>query len=165
MARMTVDRGSPVWLAVALVAVGGFFAWLFISTRSLETAVQPRLEEEAGAAYETLAPQALAAGMRRAVGRTVNLQGAPVAASLGRGVFSLQLDSATRYPVLMDADLIALETRVYGGDRVDLWGHIFTLNDSIRGAWVEQRAVDAGSADQVPRTPSFLLADSLEVVP
>jgi hypothetical protein len=52
---------------------------------------------------------------------------------------------------------------VYGNDRVSMFGRVYVLNDSIRSVWVDQEAVDAGSADAIPGTPSFFRADSLSI--
>ena len=81
--------------------------------------------------------------------------------------FSIALDDSTAYPVLLNSDWIvrfqAQQTRLYGGDFVLVHGRVFTLNDSIRGEWVSQGAVDQGMVVSLPRTSSFLLADSVEV--
>ncbi|MFQ5889759.1 MAG: hypothetical protein ACE5JR_06865 [Gemmatimonadota bacterium] len=165
MARTTVGRASPLWLGGALIAVGGFLFWLFSATRSLETAVTPVLGDEGGGpTFMAMTVDELRGDPAAVVGRTVGLEKVPVAARLGRGAFTIRLDDATSYPVLLDRDLIQLNTQVYGGDVVKVWGHIFTFNDSIRDEWVRQTAVDAESAGKIPQTPSFLLADSLEFV-
>ncbi len=67
------------------------------------------------------------------------------------------------YPVLLSPDLIAGNTQVYGGDVVRLHGRVYSLNDSIRGQWVEAGAVNEAAAGNIPAMASFLLADSLEV--
>jgi hypothetical protein len=65
--------------------------------------------------------------------------------------------------VLLSPDLIARNTKVYGGDVVRLYGHIYSLNDSIRSQWVELGAVNEAAAEAIPQGTSFLLADSLEL--
>ena len=104
---------------------------------------------------------ALAADPAAAVGETGWLRSVPVAQRLGRAAFSVQLDGENTYPVLLSSDLIQLDTQVYGGDQVSLYGHVFTLNDSIAGEWVAQEAVDQENASAIPATPSFIMADSV----
>jgi len=100
------------------------------------------------------------------IGRVADLASVPVMQSLGRGVFLVDLTSAnetTPFPVLLSPDLIALDTKLYGGDVVRLYGRIYSLNDSIRSRWVELGAVDEAAAEAIPQSMSFLLADSLEL--
>ena len=65
------------------------------------------------------------------------------------------------YPVLLSPDLIALGVAPEGGDRVNLKGHVYTLNDSISLAWLDQGAIE--SVAGISAAESFLLADSLRV--
>ena len=103
------------------------------------------------------------------VGKVVDIERVAVLESLGRGVFLVQLVSTGpegdggAYPVLLSPDLIARNTQVYGGDVVRLYGRVYSLNDSIRGQWVEAGAVNEATAGDLPMSASFLLADSLEV--
>lgn len=156
-------RGASTGLmVVAVLAVVGFMWWLDRKADSYGTEVAPVLEEEVvDSAPVDISIAALAAEPGAAVGETGYLRSVPVAQRLGRGAFALQLDSASTYPVLLSADLIQRDTQVYGGDVVTLYGHVFTLNDSIRAVWVEQDAVDQENAGAVPISPSFIMADSL----
>jgi hypothetical protein len=86
---------------------------------------------------------------------------------LGAGAFAMALSETVAYPVLLSSDAIQrLRMRnitLYGGDRVFVSGRVYTLNDSIRGEWVSQGAVEAGMAASIPGGSTFLLADSLIV--
>ena len=148
-------------MVVAVLAVVGFMWWLDRKAGSLDTEVTPVLEEVAQTEPVDLNAAVLAAEPASAVGETGYLRSVPVAQRLGRGAFALQLDSASTYPVLLSADLIQRDEQVYGGDMVSLYGHVFTLNDSIRSVWVEQGAVDQENASAIPMSPSFIMADSL----
>lgn len=151
---------STLLMVVAVIAVVGFMYWLNRKSESYEAEVAPVLEEEAAEVVE-LNSAALAADPGAAVGETGWLRGVSVNQRLGRGVFSVQLDSASTYPVLLSADLIQVDTQVYGGDVVSLYGHVFTLTDSIASEWVNQAAVDQANASAIPATPSFMMADSV----
>jgi hypothetical protein len=149
-------------MVLAVLAVVGFMWWLERKANSFGTEVVPVLDEEVVDFVPVdISSATLAAEPGAAVGETGYLRSIAVAQRLGRGAFALQLDSASTYPVLLSSDLIQLDTQVYGGDVVTLYGHVFTLNDSIRAVWVEQGAVDQENAGAVPISPSFIMADSL----
>ena len=152
---------STILMVVAVLAVVGFMWWLDRKAGSLDTEVAPVLEEVVEFVPVELNTEVLAAEPASAVGETGYLRSVAVAQRLGRGAFSLQLDSVSTYPVLLSSDLIQRDEQVYGGDMVTLYGHVFTLNDSIRSVWVEQGAVDQGNASAIPMSPSFIMADSL----
>lgn len=147
----------------ALVFTVGFLFWLYQRSQSLEDEVQPVMEDTVG---ETETPATLA-DLRQdpegVVGRRAELDSATVASRLGRGVFSIRLDTASAYPVLFSNELMQEDRQIYGGDILFLRGRFFTLSDSIRGAWLDAGVVDSASAGDVPTTPSFLLADSLDI--
>jgi len=163
MARTGWGGGTAGLLALTVVVVLGFLFWLNSAAQNLETTVAAELgSEEAVTRVFTVAELRDAPGS--VIGQVGRLEAALVERRLGRGALALQLDSASTYPVFLSNDLIARGTEVYGQDRVDLFGHFFTLNDSIRAEWVSQQAVDAANASAIPATPSFLLADSLSFV-
>ncbi|MDX1395959.1 MAG: hypothetical protein R3195_16375 [Gemmatimonadota bacterium] len=152
---------------VALVAIGAFMYWLNLESREVEA------EREAAAAAAIEAARDLHAGdlladPAGAVGRDVVIDTIPVAAGLGQGALSIALSETVAYPVLLAPDAIqrlrmANITNLYGGDRVFLAGTVYTFNDSIRGVWVSEGAVNAGMEESIPMSPTFLLADSLVV--
>ncbi len=152
---------STILMVVAVLAVVGFMWWLDRKADSLGTDVAPVLEEVEEAGPVDLSTAALATDAATAVGETGYLRSVAVAQRLGRGSFTVQLDSAVAYPVLLSSDLIQMDTQVYAGDLVTLYGHVFTLNDSIRSVWVDQDAVDQENASAIPVSPSFIMADSL----
>lgn len=161
---MTSKGGAGIGVllsVIAIVAVGVFMFWLNQRVAELPDPDATVAEQAPLTAADLLA------GAGPVVGRRAQLDSIPVALGLGRAVFSVSLSDSTAYPVLLNADWIARfqarETRLYGGDRVSVLGQIFTLNDSIRVEWVEQGAVDQGMVVSLPRTSSFLLADSVEV--
>lgn len=152
---------STILMVVAVLAVVGFMWWLDRKTGSLDTQVDPVLEALEQSGPVDLDGAALAADPAAAVGETGYLRSVAVAQRLGRASFAVQLDSAVAYPVLLSSDLIQMDTQVYAGDMVTLYGHVFTLNDSIRSVWVDQEAVDQENASAIPTSPSFIMADSL----
>ena len=152
---------STILMVVAVLAVVGFMWWLDRKADNMGTQVAPVLEEVEEAGPVDLDPMSLAANAAAAVGETGYLRSVGVAQRLGRGSFTVRLDSAVAYPVLLSSDLIQMDTQVYAGDLVTLHGHVFTLNDSIRSVWVEQDAVDQENANAIPLSPSFIMADSL----
>ena len=170
-AKPMTEKGSTglstVLIIIAVAMVGGFLLWLYRSSQAIEEEVAPvMVEEEAG---EKLDLAALSQNPTASVGKTIDIDRVAVLQSLGRGVFLVQLQSGTAeeagvsFPVLLSPDLIARNTQVYGGDVVRLFGRVYSLNDSIRGQWVEAGAVAQGSAGDIPAVASFLLADSLDV--
>lgn len=150
---------STILMVVAVLAVVGFMWWLDRKADSLGTDVAPVLEEVVEPV--DLNTAVLATEPAAAVGETGYVRSVAVAQRLGRGAFTLQLDSEVTYPVLLSSDLIQMDTQVYAGDMVTLYGHVFTLNDSIRSVWVQQEAVDQANASAIPVSPSFIMADSL----
>jgi len=156
---------STVLIIVAVALVGGFFLWLYRSAAALDEAT-PVLVEDQGDAGEVVDLVVLSQDPSASVGRVADIVSVAVVQSLGRGVFLMGLASANEtspFPVLLSPDLIARNTKVYGGDVVRLHGRIYSLNDSIRSQWVELGAVDEAAAEAIPQVTSFLLADSLEL--
>ena len=153
------ERGSTglstVLIIIAVAMVGGFLLWLYRTSQSLEEVTPVLVEEEA---EDILDLAALSQDPATSVGMVAS-----------RGVFLVQLapseaeGDGSAYPVLLSPDLIAGDTQVYGGDVVKLHGRVYSLNDSIRGQWVQAGAVNEAAAGSIPGIASFLLADSLEV--
>ena len=158
---------STVLIIIAVAMVGGFLLWLYRTSQGLEDEVAPVMAEEER--EERLDLLALSRDPAASVGKVADIGEVSVLQSLGRGVFLVRLASVesagegSPYPVLLSPDLIAGNTQVYGGDVVSLYGHVYSLNDSIRGQWVQAGAVNEAAAGSIPATASFLLADSLEV--
>jgi hypothetical protein len=148
-------------MVIAAVAVLGFMFWLDRKSDSIATEVAPVLEEVAEAEAVDINSASLATDPAGAVGQIGYLRSVSVLQRLGRGAFAIRLDSVNAYPVLLSSDLIQLDTQVYGEDVVTLYGHVFTLNDSIRAEWVDQEAVDQENAGAIPVSPSFIMADSV----
>lgn len=151
---------------VALAAIAAFMFWLNQQSRRID-------EERAAAAAEQVEAERdlnagdLLADPRGAVGRFTIIDSIRVATGLGQGAFALALSDDVAYPVLMGSDAIQrlrmANITIYGGDVVYVEGQIYTFNDSIRGQWVAQGAVDAAMEASIPNSPTFLLADSVVV--
>lgn len=150
---------------VALVAIGAFMYWLYTQSSQIEETPPPM--DETGEEI-LLGAADLASSPGGSVGRRAELDSIAVASGLGQGVFTVRLNDTLAYPVLMNPDAIqrlraANVSSLYGGDVVYVGGRVYTLNDSIRAAWVEGGAVDEGMAGDLPASPSFVLADSVVV--
>ena len=156
--------GTTVLLTVVAVAmVGGFMFWLHQRSESLETDVQPVMEDTAATSEEAVGLEALRRDVAAAVGRPGDIDSVQVAQRLSRALFTIQLDTASTFPVFLNTDVLQRNPQVYGGDRVSLQGRLYILNDSITQSWVRQGAVDSAAVGDVPSVGAFLLADSLEV--
>ena len=151
---------------VALAAIGGFMYWLNLQSRNIEAERAEAVAAEAEAARDLDASDLLA-NPQGAVSRRVVIAGIRVAIGLGQGAFAIGLADDVDYPVLLEPDPIQIlrmmETEIYGGDSVALSGRVYTFNDSLAAVWVESGAVREGMGDQIPASPSFLLADSVHV--
>lgn len=164
MAQGTFRGTSSLLLLLAIATTAGFLVWLYQRTESLERGVTPVMEDTASDTVPAFSLAQLRTAPGEVVGRTVDTDTVAVDRTLGRGVFTFTLDDTLAYPVLMSSAMIERGTTVYGGDLVVIEGRFFTLNDSIRSAWLERGAVDAASAGEIPETPSFLLAESVDIV-
>lgn len=156
---------SSVLLVMALAATAGFLYWVYDQAQSLDRTVTPRMADTTsteGSGEVTVEGLALNPG--QVVGRDATFDSLEVASTLGRGVFTVALNDTTEFPVLMASDLIQRGATVYGGDRVNVAGRVYTFNDSIRSEWAERGAVDSESVDQVPATPAFLLAQEMTIL-
>lgn len=154
---------STVLIIFAVALVGGFLLWLYRSSAALEETTPVMVEADVGEVVDLVL---LSQDPSASVGRVADIDSVAVVQTLGRGVFLVGLTSANEaspFPVLLSPDLIARNTQVYGGDVVRLYGHIYSLNDSIRSQWVELGAVNEANAEAIPQGTSFLLADSLEL--
>lgn len=164
MAGSSGLRGTTsLLLVVAVAATGGFLYWVYQQAQSTESSLQPSMRDTASATEQEITPELLATDLSAAIGRTAVLDSAEVGASLGRGVFTVSVSDTVAIPILMASELIQRGATVYGGDRVTVGGRFYTLNDSIRSAWVERGAVESGSADRIPAASAFMLADSLDI--
>jgi hypothetical protein len=155
--------GTLILALVAIVGIAAFFYWLDRESAALDTVVAPVLEEEAAEEAADLNTAAMAADLAGSIGDQGWLRFVTVNERLGRAAFSIGLDAESSLPVLLSPDLIRRGTEVYANDRVSMHGKLFVLNDSIKGEWVNQEAVDAGNAGAIPDAPGFFLADSLSV--
>lgn len=151
---------------VALVAIGAFMFWLNRQSNEIDA------ERAAAAAAAAEAERDVSAGDLLAdptgsIGRHAVMDSVRVQAGLGQAAFALALTDSIAFPVLMAGDAIqrlrAANITLYGGDIVYVEGRVYPLNDSIRGVWVTQGAVDEGMRESIPMSPSFLLADSVVV--
>jgi len=151
---------------VALVAIGAFMFWLNQQSNEID-AERAAAAEAAVEAEQDLTAGDILADLAGAIGRHAVMDSIRVAAGLGQAAFSLALTDSVAFPVLMANDAIqrlrAANITLYGGDVVFVAGRIYALNDSIRGEWVAQGAVNEGMGESIPTTPSFLLADSVVV--
>lgn len=146
-------------VVLALLLLGGFFYWLYMQADAAEvTAVT---DDEASGEVMDIVPAQLVDAPGSLVGQAGVLRDVAVQQTLGRGVVTIDLDGANAYPVLMGPDMIARGTQLANGQRVTLYGRVYTLNDSIRSAWVEGTAVDRQNEGSIPGTTSFVLADSV----
>ena len=164
MVRWKNTRGaSPLLVLIALVLTGAFFYWLNLQAQAVEENVEATTEEEESGEMADLVPAQLVEQPESLVGESGVLRNVGVSESLGRGVVTLDLDGENEYPVLLGPDIIARGTELRGGDRITVYGRVYLLNDSIRGAWTEgeRTAVDPANADAIPSTTSFVLADSI----
>jgi hypothetical protein len=162
MARWMNSRGASSLLVVlAILLVAGLLYWLNLQSQNVDDEVRPVTEGEASGDLVDFIPAQLAEAPESVIGEVGVLRDIGVSQGLGRGVIAVDLDGENRYPVLLSRDLIAAGAVPRSGERVTVYGRIYVLNDSIRGAWVEGDAVDEGSEGSIPRTSSFLLADSL----
>jgi hypothetical protein len=150
----------------ALGAIGALMWWLNQESRQIE-------EDRAAFASSVVEAERdwnagdILSDPRGAVGHRIVIDDITIAAGLGEAVFSVSLSDDVAYPVLLEADPIQrlrmANITIYGGDRVYVSGQIYTFNDSIGAVWVEQGAVNDGMGDQIPASPTFLLADSVLV--
>ena len=151
---------------VALGAIGSFMWWLNQQSQQIEEERAIFAATQVEAARDWNAGDLLS-DPRGAVGHRVVIDSIRIAAGLGEGAFALSLSDGVNYPVLMESDPIQrlrmANITIYGGDNVYVSGQVYTFNDSISAVWVEQGAVNEGMGDQIPVTPTFLLADSVIV--
>ena len=154
---------SPILAIIAIAAIAGFFYWLNLKSAALDTVVEPVMEEEVVAEAIDLNTAAMAADLEGSIGQEGWIRFVTVNERLGRAAFTIGLDAETSLPVLLAPDVIRRGADVYGNDRVNMFGRLYVLNDSIRNEWVNQEAVDAENRDAIPATPGFFLADSLSI--
>lgn len=163
MAGSSGFRGtSTLLMVVAVAAMAGFLWWVYQEAQSVESSLtatpdSTQVEERA------VTPTTLAEDPSSAIGRNAVFDSVEVEASLGRGVFTVALNDSVAFPVLLNPQMLQQGATVYGGDRVTVGGRFYTLNDSIRDAWVGRGAVDSARAGDLPSTAAFLLLDSLDI--
>ena len=155
--------GTLILALVAIAGIAAFFYWLDRESAALDTVVEPMMEEEVVAEAIDLNTAAMAADLEGSIGQEGWIRFVTVDQRLGRAAFTIGLDAENSLPVLLAPDVIRRGAEVYGNDRVNMFGRMYVLNDSIRNEWVNQDAVDAENRDAIPSTPGFFLADSLSI--
>lgn len=164
MAGSSGFRGtSTLLMVVAVATMAGFLYWVYQEAQSVESSLQPTMQDTASTTEGALTPASLAADPSGVVGRSAALDSVEVSQSLGRAVFTVILNDSVDYPILMDGQLLQRGATVYGGDRVTVEGQFYSLNDSIVQEWVSRGAVDSDSRENIPAVASFMLADSLDI--
>lgn len=162
MAHWKDSRGaSPLLVLLAILLMAGFMFWLYLQSGTVSKQVEPVTGGGESGELVDIIPAQLAGSPETLLGEEGVLRNLGVKRSLGRGVVTLDLDGTNAYPVLLSPDVIARGTSLNQGDRVTVYGRVYALNDSIRGAWVASSAVDRNNAAAIPATSSFVLADSL----
>ncbi len=155
--------GTFLLALLAIAGIGGFFYWLNLESEALDTVVAPVMDEEEVPEAVDLNTAAMAADLEGSIGEEGWLRFVTVNQRLGRAAFLVGLDAENSLPILLSPDLIRRGTEVYENDRVSMFGRLFVLNDSIKGEWVNQEAVDAANEDAIPDVAGFFLADSLSI--
>jgi hypothetical protein len=148
-------------VVLAILLTAGFLYWLYLQSGTVVDDVEPQTREEQSGEVVDLIPAQLMESPESLFGEEGVLRNVSVDESLGRGVVTVDLDGSSAYPVLLGPDIIARGTSLRGGDRVTVYGRVYALNDSIRGAWIDSEAVSSGNSDAIPTSRSFVLADSL----
>ena len=165
MPRLDQRGSSALLYVVAVLLIGGFMYWLYMQTQSIESSVQPTMQDTAAAqGQQPLTLDEVASSPDSAIGSRAVLDSIPVSTGLGRGVFVVQLDSLRTLPVLKNPTLIQQGQQLYGGDLITVAGQIYTYTDSIAQTWVQRGAVAEAQSGSLPAdsiTRAFLLADSL----
>ena len=157
MRKIGTAGSAPALVIISLLALFGFFAWLYMQANA--EVEEPIVIEEVEPEFIVLADLDSPSG--ELVGKYAEIESATVGRHLGRGVFTLAIGESVTFPVLMSSDLIAQGVAPQDGDRVNLKGRIYTLNDSIRSAWLDQGAIETVAG--ISSAESFLLADSARV--
>lgn len=164
MAGSSGFRGtSTLLMVVAVATMAGFLYWVYQEAQSVESSLQPTMQDTASATEGAMTRASLAADPAGAVGSSAALDSVEVAQNLGRAVFIVILNDSVDYPILMDGQLLQRGATVYEGDRVTVEGQFYGLNDSIVQEWVSRGAVDSASREDIPGVASFMLADSLDI--
>ncbi len=164
MAGSSGFRGtSSLLMVVAVAAMAGFLWWVYQEAQSVESSLTATPDSAQVEEERAVTPATLAEDPSSAIGRNAVFDSVEVGASLGRGVFTVALNDSVAIPVLLNPQMLQQGATVYGGDRVTVGGRFYTLNDSIRDAWVGRGAVDSAQAGDLPSTAAFLLLDSLDI--
>lgn len=165
MAESSFRGTSTVLMLVAVAATAGFLYWIYNQAQSLDQQVTPQMADTASTEGTSgpVSATLLAQSPEQAIGREATLDSLEVAGRLGRGVFTVSLADTVEFPILLGSELIQKGTTVYGRDQVSVHGQVYTLNDSIRNEWLSRGAVDSASAEQIPASAAFLLADSVDI--
>ncbi len=158
MRKIGTAGSAPLLVIISLLALLGFFGWLYMQANAEVEEVPIEIEE---VEPEAIGLSDLGSPAGELIGKVAEIESGMVVRGLGRGAFTLNLGESMTYPVLLSSDLIAQGVAPRDGDRVNLKGRVYTLNDSIRSAWLEQGAIE--SVAGISAAESFLLADSARV--
>lgn len=142
--------GRFVWLAVAVLAIGGFMAWLGMSTRPGTVAV---VEEQAEAAVDFSAAEAvtlesLAAAPTSYLDRAIRLDGLPVSSLLGSEAFWAVAPNGMPFLIKLGESLLESGFAVRDGETLTAVGQVREMSEAVLDAW-EQGGVLRSSDDRL----------------
>jgi len=164
MADISVERKSGgmtwIWALLAVAAVAGLMFWLYGQSQEAETAAVVEGDTtavEAVAAGEAAELSAIAATPDAFSGRTLQVEGVPVAATVGPRAFWGDVPGQNPFLVVF-ADGVGTGATVAAGETYTIVGTVQAVDEASLGQWVQSGAINEAQRDEASFATHALIA-------
>lgn len=168
MADISVEQKSSgmtwLWALLAVAAVAGFMFWLYAQSEQIEsaTAVQGDTAAVAGAAGGTTGEaaelSAIAATPDAFAGRTLQVNGVPVAATVGPRAFWGDVPGQNPFLVVMGDGVQPAGGTLSAGQAYDIVGTVQAVDEAALNQWVQSGAIGEGQREEASFATHVLVA-------
>lgn len=166
MADISVERKSGgmtwLWALLAVAAVVGFMFWLYAASQEVETAAVVEADSAAaapaGPTGEAAELSAIAATPDAFAGRTLQVEGVPVAATVGPRAFWGDVPGQNPFLVVFGPGVQATEN-VAAGQTYTIVGTVQAVDEATLGEWVQAGAIGEAQRDEASFATHALVAE------
>lgn len=156
-----------IWMAIAIVSVLALMFWL----ASQDADTGPVVMEEDGATADTVVDEdasgtetvelaALGATPDQYMGRTLRIENAQVAATLGPRAFWANISGQNPFLVVANEDA-GNTGSIASGNELELRGTVAEVTEEIVDQWIADGAVNEGARDEATFATHYLAADRI----
>ncbi len=171
MADISVERKSSggmtwLWALLAVASVAGLMFWLYAQSDDMDTAavVEGDSAVAAAPAGEVVGLPAIALAPDSYAGRTLQVEGVPVAATVGPHAFWGDVPGQNPFLVVFGPSLQSAGT-VSAGQSYTIVGTVRTVDEAALAEWVQSGAIGEAQRDEASFATHALVAEQATATP